>query len=208
MTFRCLQSSTCLPIIDPRYRPFRSKGITSVINEGRWAYSSRGDIRRGCPTEHEGGVLGRMTYPATVLNDLENVEGTGELARCQWNGFLADIVISPGGCIYLSAPVGSRIPSRLLSRARVCVCARSYGVHTHSAAERYRCSARFRSSRLLSVVPADVPGCSPRRQNFSSGVTASETAVPVTSLSRLLTARWASGSIRADRARLTADGQG
>ena len=55
-------------------------------------------------SEHEGGVSARheqsslyhhrMTYPATVFNDLENIEGTDVQSRCHWHGFLADIFIS------------------------------------------------------------------------------------------------------------------
>lgn len=40
-----------------------------------------------------------MTYPATVFNDVENIEGTGD-GQARWNGFLADIFISvPHMCL-------------------------------------------------------------------------------------------------------------
>lgn len=76
----------------------------------------------------------RMTYPATVLNDLENIEGTDAEIRCHWHGFLVDIFIS--WILNLRITLQS-LPFSFffLVFTYGCPCE----VHTRSVAKRYRC---------------------------------------------------------------------
>lgn len=87
-----------------------------------------------------------MTYPATVVNDLENVEGTNPLLGVT-RTILADIFIS-GAC-----PFGSNLFFRFILLASDCRCLFLFcGVHTRSAAERHRCGHWLLSNGLLLFV--------------------------------------------------------
>lgn len=95
-----------------------------------------------------------MTYPATVLNDLENIEGTDAEIRCHWHGFLVDIFIS---CILNLRLTLQSLPFSFffLVFTYGCPCE----VHTRSVAKRYRCGHWLWSKDLLLFIDCKKYAC-------------------------------------------------